>query len=121
MTRVNVDDPELDAELDQSVTYQGRLFTGETYEENPRTRVVVAETTYRDGLEDGPTRGWYPDGEIEFEGTVERGLPKGVWRSWHRNGRLAEEKEFGGRQGGVVALRRWSEDGELVEERTFGD
>ncbi|WP_328914317.1 MULTISPECIES: toxin-antitoxin system YwqK family antitoxin [unclassified Streptomyces] len=119
MIRVNVDDPDLDAELDQSVTYQGRLFTGETYEENPRTGVVVALTTYRGGLEDGPTKGWYPDGELEFEGFVERGLPTGLWRSWHKNGQLAEEKEFGGRLGGVVAIRRWSENGGLIDERSF--
>lgn len=43
--RIDVDDPELHMEPDQSLTYQRRLFTGETVETNPRTGQTVPLTT----------------------------------------------------------------------------
>ncbi|MFE2302362.1 toxin-antitoxin system YwqK family antitoxin [Streptomyces sp. NPDC059445] len=117
--RIDVDDPELDMGLDQSLTYQGRLFTGETVETNPRTGLVVAMTTYTDGLEDGPLLEWYSDGANRAEGQCRRGIPYGRWRDWHPNGRLALEKEYGAR-GMVRSIRKWSESGELIDDRTFG-
>lgn len=116
--RIDVDDPGLDMGIDQSLVYQGELFTGETVETDSRTGQVVAVTAYADGLEDGPVREWFPDGADRAEGRCRRGIPCGRWREWHANGRLALEKEYG-RRGLVRSIRKWSESGELVDDRTF--
>ncbi|MFJ7968383.1 toxin-antitoxin system YwqK family antitoxin [Streptomyces sp. NPDC096324] len=116
--RIDVDDPELDMGLDQSLTHQGQLFTGDTVEENPRTGQVVAMTIYVEGVEDGPPREWYSDGADRAEGRCRRGIPYGRWRDWHPNGQLALEKEYGAR-GMVRSIKKWSENGELIDDRTF--
>ncbi|MFB7247676.1 toxin-antitoxin system YwqK family antitoxin [Streptomyces populi] len=116
--RIDVDDPELDMGIDQSLIRQGRPFTGETVETDPRTGQVVAVTTYAEGLEDGPARAWYSDGTDRAEGQCRRGIPYGRWRDWHQNGRLAVEKEYGAR-GTVRSIKKWSESGELIDDRTF--
>ncbi|WP_051901242.1 toxin-antitoxin system YwqK family antitoxin [Streptomyces aureus] len=116
--RIDVDDPELDMGIDRSLTHQGRPFTGETVEADPRTGQVVAMTTYAEGLEDGPAREWYADGTDRAEGQCRRGIPYGRWRDWHHNGRLAVEKEYGAR-GTVRSIKKWSESGELIDDRSF--
>ncbi|MFI0967433.1 toxin-antitoxin system YwqK family antitoxin [Streptomyces sp. NPDC021080] len=116
--RIDLDDPGLGTGLDLSLTYQGRLFTGETVEKNARTGQVVAMTTYVEGLEDGPLREWYADGTERAEGQCRKGIPYGRWRERHPNGRLAVEKEYG-THGRVRSVKAWSESGEPIDDRTF--
>jgi antitoxin component YwqK of YwqJK toxin-antitoxin module len=118
MTRIDVDDPQLETELDSRVTYRGEFFTGEVAETSGG--VLVALTTYRDGFEDGPSQEWFADGTPLSDGTVRRGFPVGPWRLWHSNGVLAEEKVFDDEgKGDILRLRRWSESGELVKDATY--
>lgn len=118
MIRVDVDDPALDMLPDMSVTYEGRLFTGETVETHPHTGQVIAVTSYADGLQHGPSREWYADGTPRSEGQCERGLPAGLWREWHPNGRVASEQEFTGK-GRMISRRTWSPEGEVLEDRSY--
>lgn len=118
MTRIDVDDPELETLPDSRVTYRGDLFTGEVTETSAGR--VVALTTYRDGFEDGPSREWFPDGTPLSGGTVRRGLAVGPWRLWHSNGTLAEEKVFDEEgRGDILRLRQWSDTGDLLRDETY--
>ena len=105
--RVNIDN--LDFNDDLQYFYDGEPFTGETVETAP-TGEVIALTTFRDGIEHGPQRGWYRDGSKKSEVTAVNGLAVGTAREWHPNGQLAEESEFNDR-GEMVRVQRWHEDG----------
>lgn len=105
--RVNIDD--LDFDDDLQYFYKGEPFTGEAVETAP-TGEVIALTTFRNGIEHGPQRGWYRDGSKKSEVTVVNRRAVGTAWEWHLNGQLAEESEFNDR-GEMVHVRRWHEDG----------
>jgi len=56
--RVNIDD--LDFDDDLQYFYNGEPLTGEAVETAPTGEVIVL-TTFRNGIEHGPQRGWYRD------------------------------------------------------------
>lgn len=105
--RINIDD--LDFDDDLQYFYRGEPFTGEAVETAP-TGEVIALTTFRNGTEHGPQRGWYRDGSRHSEMTVVNGVAVGTAREWHPNGQIAEEGGFD-ENGEMVSLRRWNEDG----------
>lgn len=99
-----------------------------------RPGVRRTEVTIRAGRADGPTRGWFEDGQIEVEEffrsgvshgvrtrwypdgarksrvNVRHGRLDGVFREWHPNGRIARETPlFDGTPHGVV--RSWDDQG----------
>ncbi|MFE3192747.1 toxin-antitoxin system YwqK family antitoxin [Nocardia sp. NPDC059240] len=100
------------------VTYGGESFTGEMVE-TTASGEVLGVTGYRDGLQDGEQREWYPGGTLRLEGRCRVGLAVGRWREWHPNGQLAKEQTFDN-QGNYVAVKTWDEDGKLKKDKTFG-
>jgi antitoxin component YwqK of YwqJK toxin-antitoxin module len=115
--RINIDDADMSD--DHRLTYQGEWFTGEAVE-TARNGQVIALTTYYAGMEDGPSKEWYPDGQPKSEGQVRYGMAIGTFREWHRNGRLAVEQRFDDEgHGRQLSLRRWDEDGNLIEDKTY--
>lgn len=113
--RVDYDDVETEDDL--KVTHQGKPFTGEVVERGPGG-VVVAITTYYEGMEDGPSYEWYPTGERKAAGSVRYGTAVGVHEEWYRSGALAAVDEFDDR-GRHLSRRRWDESGALTEERVY--
>lgn len=87
MRRIDIDGPEVDMDMGQRLLYRGELFTGEVVEY--QRGALVSLNTYKDGVEDGPTREWYMDGTLRSEGVMRDGVPVGELQSWHPNGRLA--------------------------------
>lgn len=63
----------------------------------------------------GFERGWYADGQPEFERAFTDGEPSGLWRSWHADGILRSEYEW---SAGDVAtpMRFWHPNGALSAE-----
>ncbi|MET7609208.1 toxin-antitoxin system YwqK family antitoxin [Streptomyces avermitilis] len=110
MRRIDIDDPEVDMDMGQRLIYRGELFTGEVVEY--QRGALVSLNTYKDGVEDGPTREWYMDGTLRSEGTARGGRPVGITRDWHPNGTLAAEREFA--EDGLTMLsdREWDETGQ---------
>jgi hypothetical protein len=75
------------------------------------------ERNYRDGAQDGVEREWYDDGRLQSEANYIMGQPEGIVRMWHPNGQLASETQY--RDGGCVnPWRYWDKKGKLLEEVT---
>jgi antitoxin component YwqK of YwqJK toxin-antitoxin module len=89
---------------------QGILFTG-IYTVHNKLGVLREEQAYSQGLKHGPyllygdqknvrrrmdyadgqllrEREWYPNGQIKSDKAYEDGVPAGISRIWHENGRL---------------------------------
>ena len=105
--QVSIDDVEWDD--DQRVLVGGVPFTGEVVEYD-KNRKLLALTTYRNGMKDGPERLYYDDGSPQFEGNWRLGHGVGIQRRWHPNGRLKAERVYG-EQGGLIEVRTWAADG----------
>ncbi|MFF8717802.1 toxin-antitoxin system YwqK family antitoxin [Streptomyces sp. NPDC015184] len=109
VTRIDIDDPEVDMDQGQRLLYRGELFTGEV--EEYLGDALVSLDSYVEGVQHGPSREWYKDGTLRSEATARTGLPVGTSREWHPNGVLAAEVEFSENGMTMVAERRWDEEG----------
>ncbi|MDK0522369.1 hypothetical protein [Streptomyces sp. ML-6] len=109
VTRIDIDDPEVDMDQGQRLLYRGELFTGEV--EEHLGDALVSLDSYVEGVQHGPSREWYKDGTLRSEATARTGLPVGTSREWHPNGVLAAEVEFSENGMTMVAERRWDEEG----------
>ena len=106
-----VPDAELDFGPDQVMWHDGERFTGVAFED--RTDLGLSEITYRDGLQEGWARDWYPSGALKGESAFQDGVPHGEITEFDESGSVIERSqwEYGIR---VSALRR-DESGSLVE------
>ncbi|MCX5388088.1 toxin-antitoxin system YwqK family antitoxin [Streptomyces sp. NBC_00083] len=107
--RIDIDGPDVDMDDSQRLLSRGELFSGEVAEYSAGKLVSLDE--YSEGVLDGWSREWYPDGTLRSEGQVREGLPAGEFKAWHANGVLASRKVFG--QDGLSLLEelRWDENG----------
>ncbi|MFE6507832.1 toxin-antitoxin system YwqK family antitoxin [Nocardioides sp. NPDC057767] len=107
-----VPDSELDFDEDLVFTDGGKPFTGVAFEESAiRGR---SEVTYRDGLQDGPARDWYPSGVLKGESWHVQGVPHGPAREYDESGKLREEATYS--HGVRVLLRVLDDEGRIVRE-----
>ncbi|MFF4495403.1 toxin-antitoxin system YwqK family antitoxin [Streptomyces sp. NPDC001546] len=112
--RVDIDDPDVDMDMGNRMLYHGELFTGEMAEYVDDQ--VVCLDVYVDGIKNGLSRMWYPDGAPKLEGTVVNGSARGEFREWHPNGRLKSRKFF---DDDIYSLKEetvWDEEGNLVRD-----
>ncbi|MEU0626655.1 hypothetical protein [Streptomyces sp. NPDC005989] len=119
VTRIDIDDPEVDMDQGQRLLYRGELFTGEV--EERLGGAVVSLDSYVAGVQHGPSREWYKDGTLRSEATAHEGRPVGVSREWHPNGVLAAEVEFSGNGMTMLAERRWDEEGQPTKNWRAGE
>ncbi|WP_326767967.1 hypothetical protein OG978_28625 [Streptomyces sp. NBC_01591] len=110
VTRIDIDDPEVDMDRGQRLLYRGELFTGEV--EEHLGGALVSLDSYVEGVQHGPSREWYEDGTLRSEATAREGRPAGVSGEWHPNGVLAAEVEFSENGLRTLAERRWDEEGQ---------
>ncbi|MEU9621679.1 MULTISPECIES: hypothetical protein [unclassified Streptomyces] len=109
VTRIDIDDPEVDMDAGQRLLYRGELFTGEV--EERLGDALVSLDSYVAGVQHGRSREWYKDGTLRSEATAREGRPAGVSREWHANGTLAAEVVFAEDGPTVLSDRRWDEEG----------
>ncbi|WP_424185065.1 toxin-antitoxin system YwqK family antitoxin [Actinokineospora sp. G85] len=114
-TRVTVDEVDMDEDL--KVYLNDQPFTGEVVEHGP-DGVLVGLTTYSNGVEDGPSLAWWPDGTPRVHGEVLNGLAIGMHEKRHPNGTLAASDELDG-QGHQLSRKRWDENGHLLEDKDY--
>ncbi|MFQ6395624.1 toxin-antitoxin system YwqK family antitoxin [Nocardia sp. KC 131] len=103
--RVPLDDAEFDD--GDRLTYRGQPFTGIAVEADEDG--VLAESSFRVGVQDGPERSFREDGSVSVENIYQFGIIR-EGRRWHGNGLLAYEMhadEFGRMQ----SEQRWDADG----------
>ncbi len=93
--------------------YDGKPFTGVTYEMHPDGD-LVGEHEYRDGFSYGPSREWYGPGELRYEKFFgEQGLD-GMAREWHPDGRPKSEALY---ESGIrLWEKQWDEQGNLTRD-----
>lgn len=113
LPRVDGDALEWEGQLQ---TWEGRPFTGVEVWRFP-DGAVDSETTYRDGLADGPARTWDEHGRLLSEHTCRLGALHGRRQRWHPDGRLAEDARF---EWGVrLTALEYDEQGRLTEDFTL--
>ena len=96
-----------------TIRVDGVPFTGEVVDtEDGR---VVGVTTYRDGLEHGPSVEYFPDGDKHVAGQSAEGYAVGEWWEWYPGGKLKSYKVLD-RWGDPRRSQRWSADGVLIED-----
>jgi hypothetical protein len=113
--RLRVPDSELDYDGELFFTYRGEAFTGVAYEEVPGK--WLSEVSYRDGVQDGAGRDWYPSGALKGE-------------SWHRENTLhGFSREYNEAQvkiseeiyeyGILIRRTRWDDSGHEIDSWTI--
>jgi len=81
---------------------------------------IEYEANYKEGAEDGLYREWSEDGQLLSEGNYKDGLEDGLFREWHENGQLWYIENYkDGVEDGLY--REWSEDGQLLSEGYYKD
>ena len=112
MNKVNFN--ELDFNYDTYLeTYQSKPFTGIALEISANAN-LIAEVSFKDGIKDGPSKYWYPSGQIEKDFYFKNGVGHGHMKEWYENGQLKEESII---ELGVILWRNlWDEKGQLIEE-----
>jgi antitoxin component YwqK of YwqJK toxin-antitoxin module len=110
LSRIDIDDPDVDMDVAQRVLYRGEPFTGEVVEH--LDGALVSLEIYERGVRHGPSREWYKDGALRSEGRAREGRPVGVFRDWHPNGELAAERAFSEDGSTMLSDRAWDENGQ---------
>jgi antitoxin component YwqK of YwqJK toxin-antitoxin module len=80
--------------------------------------VLVSETSYRKGLQDGVQRLFYDSGEILSENTFKDGKRVGPWKFYYKSGTLNSETLYKGEKGESIS-RGYYESGELRSETPY--
>ncbi|MGW2184173.1 toxin-antitoxin system YwqK family antitoxin [Streptomyces sp. NPDC001732] len=114
LPRIDIDDPEFEMDEGEVVSYRGERFTGEVVEY--QQGALVSLVTYKEGIEDGPSKEWYMDGTLRAEGILRGGFPVGESRTWHPNGRLASRVLMSANGLRQLEITEWSEEGNLTKE-----
>ncbi|ATW49316.1 toxin-antitoxin system YwqK family antitoxin [Streptomyces peucetius] len=112
ITRIDIDDPNVDMDEAQRITYQGEPFTGEVAEYQNGHLVSLDE--YTDGILNGKCREWHQDGTLRSDGIVRDGRAVGESKEWHPNGALKSRKFFDNSAASLREEDTWDEDGTHV-------
>lgn len=95
--------------------WQGKYFSGISFEEHPATGAVIVVVGHRFGKLHGAWRAWDIAGRPTEEQYYEKGGGHGPLRRWYPNGQLAES--LYSEHSIDTRTTRWDENGRLVEER----
>lgn len=106
-----VRDSELNYDSDLVFTLGGVPFSGTAFEESPL--LGRSEITYRDGLEEGLARDWFPSGILKAEAQFVQGTLHGMAREYRPDGVLAEESSY--EYGVRIFHRVLAPDGSVVQ------
>jgi antitoxin component YwqK of YwqJK toxin-antitoxin module len=102
---LRIPDALLDYNEELTYTYKGELFTGVGYEDVPGQG--LSEISYVGGAQEGPSRDWYPSGQLKGE------------TMYRANARHGHNREF--REDGSLSLEEIYEYGVLVRSSTFDE
>jgi antitoxin component YwqK of YwqJK toxin-antitoxin module len=105
-----VRDSELDYDSDLVCTLDGEAFTGTAFDESPD--LGRSEVSYRQGIQEGPARDWYPSGVLKGESHYIQGVLHGTRKEFDEGGHLVAEARY--EYGICVLARRFSSDGTVI-------
>lgn len=72
-----------------------------------------------DGILHGPQRGWYMNGQLEYEYARKKGVIHGKYLRWYEDGKLLREGVF--QNGKMIEGCNWDEEGNLIYKRIQKD
>ena len=88
-------------------------FTGWLVEGDAEGR-RLARTSISNGIPNGVSEGWYPNGQLQIREHFVNGVSHGLRERWHANGQRQSEATI--ESGQVVGtFLRWHENGQLAE------
>ena len=107
-----VDIAEVNFNDDYSYTLRGVPFTGLARECDKQGR-LVAEMSFKNGIQDGVSTQYFPSGRVRFEKSYRSNTLHGESREWFENGSLKQRTvhEFGF----VLESDEWDEAGAQVK------
>lgn len=92
VTAVRVSDDALDLGDDLVMRWRGKPFTGISVEEGgPAPR---SEVSYVDGIQEGESRDWHPNGALSVSAFYRSGVLHGVMTRYSPNGEMVEMSSF---------------------------
>jgi hypothetical protein len=99
---------------DAAELYEGKPFTGLSYDYDAKTGNLIKEKSYWEGGLHGFIKEWYPNGQTRLECRYFHGDLYGDLKEWHENGRLKREVVC---WSSLYPLKRkiWDEVGNLIE------
>ena len=109
IVKINFDD--LRHDEDGYMFHEGNLFTGIAFDSKEDGK---SEIEFVNGMEDGWSRGWYKNGQLQGETYYTKGRANGANREWYENGQMKLEEEIIDGEG--VWERQWDEQGNLITE-----
>lgn len=109
--RLRVKAEELDYASELFYTYKGMPFTGVTYEDEPGK--WLSEVSYRDGLQDGVARDWYPSGGLKGESWYKENTLHGRSRDYSEDQVVISEKIY--EYGILVRRAAWDDAGRQID------
>ena len=95
---IRIHDDKVDANAMCQYIYKGKPFQGITYKVSRNGNgIITRETAYFNGLKWALFRGWYPNGQLEYDRPMRNAGDEGLGKTWHLNGALKNEffSEFG--------------------------
>ncbi|HUZ39634.1 MAG TPA: hypothetical protein VMV17_25205 [Streptosporangiaceae bacterium] len=106
-----VPDSELDFDNELIYRWRGQLFTGIGYDDT--SEAGLSEISYRDGLQDGPGRDWFPSGGLKAESWYLENTLHGFSREFNEDQVMVSEEIY--EYGILVRRTRWDDAGSEVE------
>ncbi|AFZ11583.1 hypothetical protein Cri9333_0640 [Crinalium epipsammum PCC 9333] len=110
---IRIHDDKVDANAMCQYIYEGKPFQGITYKVALDGK-IVDEAAYFYGLKWVLFRGWYPNGQLEYDRPMRNGGDEGLGKIWYPNGVL--QKEFFSEFGVRIWTKEWDESGKLIKD-----
>ncbi|MBO0803350.1 MAG: hypothetical protein J2P25_09810 [Nocardiopsaceae bacterium] len=107
---LRVRDDEIDFDENLVYYFKGERFTGIGYEDVPGHG--LSEISYRNGLQDGASRDWFPSGQLKGESIYRENMIHGHVREFREDGSLASEENY--EHGVLTRSAEFDEDGHPV-------
>ena len=99
-------------EAGQNTPYTGFI---DTFDEKG---VLGARTEFKNGIQDGSSKIYFPNGKLASETTFKNGIQNGIQKDYYENGKVKIETTYkNGQQTGPA--KAYDENGKLVEQATF--
>jgi antitoxin component YwqK of YwqJK toxin-antitoxin module len=100
-------------DVEEVAYYEGKAFTGLAYEGKGGYRY---EYMYRDGLEDGKSIGFYPDGNKKFEIEYKAGVEVNGSYEWYATGQTKVYIKYSETSSLSEITRKYAENGVILYE-----
>jgi antitoxin component YwqK of YwqJK toxin-antitoxin module len=95
-----------------------KLHEGEWKYYHQNSKVLMTIENYKNGKLEGVLQAFYPDGKIAEETTYKNGVKNGPYKKYTTKGIVLEESTYKNGELDGKAVFRWS-DGQVVSEGTF--